>query len=209
MKNSDRKEENHKVIIKTAEKLFCSMGVEKMTLQLIAEKTSISYRSILRHYESKEKLVMCIMYDIVNDFKQAINKLIVASEFKVLDGRTQLHKFLQLLFSIAVDKGQYFVGIEELDVAMKRSNHYELLELHKKGIECVKKVLTQVIEKGIKDGTIHDQELVNDSNSLVLLISIQGFFYEISKFTCNIKTEDKTDIKMLADQYIQMLEKTY
>lgn len=196
-------------ILDTSMKLFMSKGYEHTTIQdIIDELGDLSKGAIYHHFKSKEEIL-----DAVNKrmAEQGIGDIKTIAFDSSLTGIDKLRKML--LFSIS--SAQH----EAIDKTVPPFlNNPQLLALHMRDtLGSASALLTDVIEEGIKDGSIHTTQPRELSQMILLFFNvwINPWMYswtpdEMKNIVAFIKNVlDEIGIPIFSQELIQSLDVLY
>jgi AcrR family transcriptional regulator len=152
-------------IIEAARGLIIKYGSEHVTVRKIAEEIGISEGALYRHFKSKREILLFLIQHIkeylLNDFpKKTSSKYILCT----LENTLKNH-----LSSMEQRKGISFLVIAEILSMGDRGLNRRALEVLKKYIDDIKKLLLE----GIKTGEIR-QNIDPEMTAYVFLGAIQG-----------------------------------
>ncbi|WP_042349624.1 TetR/AcrR family transcriptional regulator [Bacillus massiliigorillae] len=167
--NSQNLSKNHELIIVGAKELFLEKGLNAVSMNDIVEVTGFSRKTLYRHFENKENLAFEVLKQIYDDLLQRFSQIESPQEFETgFDELSfKLHKYMEILIhslqevSFLVEYDHYIEsGYEQYDMYLEKIN-----------------LIHDTIERGLRDGSIRNDNEINDNLSFVLCESCLGFVY--------------------------------
>lgn len=154
-------EETVQKILDVSFQLFQSKGYDKTSIQDIVDKLGMSKGAIYHHFKSKEEILdrLCSVYEDMSWFEE------LRSDAS-LNGLQKLEK----IFYLQLD--------DERKVAMDAVtgpvvyNSRLVLESMRSSVNEVAPLLTEILEEGVRDGSIHTQHPREAAEVLILLINV-------------------------------------
>lgn len=159
------KEKKIDVILNSAEELMCSMEApnKDMTVDMIAKNAGIGKGSIYYYFDSKEKIIDAV---IERSYSSAIKEYFTSTE----KCKTTYEKLRQLFVSMI--KKEFLDNSHNLIVALHVQDdivlHYKLMMT---AIKTVSPILTQILEDGVKDGSIHTETPQESAEMIVAMLT--------------------------------------
>ncbi|MDQ2085542.1 TetR/AcrR family transcriptional regulator [Herbivorax sp. ANBcel31] len=179
-------EKKLKRLKEVATELFITRGYKDVTLDEIAQRTSISKMTIYKHYDSKEELfeeiVINLMYFHINTVTEELNRIESAFEKIefILDYDIKIFKRYPLIF---------FKDIMGLPFVMKKA--IEVLGEQGNGI------VTKILNEGVKKGEIRE---INTEFASELLMKLPRLFKD------EIAIADETKINWIMENLYNFIE---
>jgi len=149
-KERERKEKRDS-ILKAAEKLFLTKGVDNATMDELAESLEISKGALYLHFPNKEDL----FFEIIQKGILLLRKNIEKEIKKAKNGLTKTLRVCEAYISFSRRHKNYFNSIlyfEAKEVNEKKSSP-ALLKTYQES-DSTLKILINAIEEGVKDGSI-------------------------------------------------------
>jgi len=134
-------------IIRATGRSLCEYGYADLTMQRIAEESSVTTAAIHYHFDTKEELLNAFLDDLVDRFER---KLACESN----DPRDQLVVVLDAVFMSSNADSEFPVALMELKAQAPYHDSYRerFVELD----ETLRGVVTTAIERGIDAGLFED-----------------------------------------------------
>ena len=137
-------------IIRATGRALCEHGYANLTMQRIAEESSMTTAAIHYHFDTKEELLNALLDDVVDDFEERL----------ACDGgdpRERLAAFLDAVFTPSIDRADEFpVAIMELKSQAPYHETYRkrFIELD----EAMRAVVATIVRDGIAEGHFDDAD---------------------------------------------------
>ena len=189
------KENKIDIILNSAEKLMCSMEEpnKDMTVDMIAKNAGIGKGSIYYYFGSKDEIIDAANQEVARKQKQleeemALEKLQAKEEIR--------NDIIERSYSIAIK--EYFASTENCETTYEKMHHLfasmikkEFIDnrhnvmislhvqddivLHYKmmmtAIKTVSPILTQILEDGVKNGSVHTEAPKESSEMIVAMLT--------------------------------------
>ena len=132
--------ETTETIIRATGRCLCEYGYADLTMQRIAEESSVTTAAIHYHFDTKEELLDAFLDDLVDRFKNSL-------ACEAADPREQLSMLLDAVFDSAADD-EFPIALMELKAQAPYHEPYRkrFIELD----EAVRDVVEDAIEDGIE-----------------------------------------------------------
>ncbi len=205
---AERKErekvQRRNTIINAAEKVFFKEGIEKASMDQVAQEAELSKGTLYLYFKSKEELYRTI---VIRGFI-ALKRYLKESAFSDENGLQNVKAISKAYIEFSKRYMGYFDAIlyyqnDLFDSKERDTNSVQSLE----GGNAVISILINAIKKGIEDGSIHKN--VNPvENAFVLWSQITGLLQVIQRkmgiitFHYKIKPDD------LLQNYFELLERS-
>ncbi len=138
-------ETRRKEFIKAARELFLEKGFDQTSVNDITNKVGMSHGSFFYYFKSKNEVMKEVITDNLNYWKEFMNDLVSNNEMNALEK-------LKIIFSITIKSQNAKQNLNEF--LQKEGNAVMYREHRKKSREIVIPLLTQVVEQGVKEGTL-------------------------------------------------------
>jgi AcrR family transcriptional regulator len=163
------KKQNTKIrkeqIKKAALEIIVCEGIGKLSTRNLAAKVGISEGAIFRHFKTKQDIILSIIEDVKENMLGAMK--LAAKEKNPADRR---------LFDMMCAQVKYILNNQGVNILLfSEAVHYDdsvLKKELKKILDEQKKILTEVIKDGIKEGIFDRNINVGDAAMLYLGIPI-------------------------------------
>lgn len=159
------KEKKVDIILNSAEKLMCSMEEPNrdMTVDMIAKNAGIGKGSIYYYFQSKEEIIDAV---IERSYSFAIKEY-----FKSTESCKTTHEKLRQLF-VSIIKKEFFDNSHNVIVYLHVQDdivlHYKMMMT---AIRTVSPILTQILEDGVKDGSLHTDSPEESAEMIVAMLT--------------------------------------
>lgn len=177
MNKEKQREENRQKVIQASLKCFKEKSIEKTALKEIAEEANLSLRSLHRYFIDKNDLIIQSISEYMKPSYESLLLYIQSSDFQNLSGLEQCAAYFRKIFMVLNDDPNLVIlGTE-----------YQLYLWHTRSplestTAAIKKLLTQILTKGINDGTIRPD--INVDLILETMIrKFKGFIQSVASFT--------------------------
>lgn len=137
-------------IIRATGRALCEHGYANLTMQRIAEESSMTTAAIHYHFDTKEELLNALLDDVVDGFEERL-----ACDGS--DPRERLSAFLDAVFTPSTDRSDEFpVAVMELKSQAPYHKAYRkrFTELD----EAMRTVVATIVREGIMDGHFDDAD---------------------------------------------------
>lgn len=150
-------------ILKAALELFCENGIEDTSVEDVAGRAGVGPATIYRYFETKAELAVNSAVFYWERTAEKYLKTLEASSYKALSGKEQMACILTLFVEIFEKEFAFLKFLYEFDVfVMKYQIPQERLEDYETYILNLKPYVTDTLEKGLKDGSLHFQYTVDE-----------------------------------------------
>lgn len=176
MKESTRKRKQN-FILNAASKVIATKGMTNFTMEEVAEEGNVTKVTLYSYFQSKENLLMAVIYDVTDTISQNLQGAIIAAG-KLSGSRTLLVILESCIDSITKDPifgcliseylPLYHQPASQLSTALAES---EYLEKVKKDLDSLLNHFHNAVRQGQSDKTI-----VNDVPSKTLAVAIFNDF---------------------------------
>lgn len=176
-KREREQQENENLIIDTAIRLFCENGYENITMNMIAEKSEFTKRTVYRYFSSKEDLFFATafrghqyLYEMLSEEIQQGNtgyekvRLTYCAYYKFITKHPDLAKL--------INQRRYF-NSDNLEESSP--NYRKFVEVDQLIFESLRKIFVQ----GQADGSIRSDLDVDQFSCSIIYIAV-GFFQLVS-----------------------------
>ena len=159
------KENKVDIILNSAEKLMCSMEEPNrdMTVDIIAKNAGIGKGSIYYYFQSKEEIIDAV---IERSYSSAIKEY-----FKSTESCKTTHEKLRQLF-VSIIKKEFFDNSHNVIVYLHVQDdivlHYKMMMT---AIRTVSPILTQILEDGVKNGSLHTDSPEESAEMIVAMLT--------------------------------------
>ncbi|MBO5104025.1 MAG: TetR/AcrR family transcriptional regulator [Ruminococcus sp.] len=159
------KENKVDIILNSAEKLMCSMEEPNrdMTVDMIAKNAGIGKGSIYYYFQSKEEIIDAV---IERSYSSAIKEY-----FKSTESCKTTHEKLRQLF-VSIIKKEFFDNSHNVIVYLHVQDdivlHYKMMMT---AIRTVSPILTQILEDGVKNGSLHTDSPEESAEMIVAMLT--------------------------------------
>ncbi|SHI87896.1 transcriptional regulator, TetR family [Mesonia phycicola] len=163
-------------ILNTATEMFLTLGFKSITMNDIAEKLSISKKTIYAHYPNKEKLVETCVMELFNIITNGIDK-IIEENHNPIDELLLIHEYI--LKRLKEEKAspqfqlcKYYPKIEE--------------KLKARKIENMRKCIGNNLKRGKEEGLYRESieiEIVQNFYFMTLEGIKNSDYFPIEKYT--------------------------
>lgn len=159
------KEKKVDIILNSAEELMCSMEEpnKDMTVDMIAKNAGIGKGSIYYYFQSKEEIIDAV---IERSYSSAIKEY-----FKSTESCKTTHEKLRQLF-VSIIKKEFFDNSHNVIVYLHVQDdivlHYKMMMT---AIRTVSPILTQILDDGVKDGSLHTDSPEESAEMIVAMLT--------------------------------------
>ncbi|MBW2961881.1 TetR/AcrR family transcriptional regulator [Mesonia aestuariivivens] len=162
-------------ILDTAAEMFLSLGFKSVTMDDIAEKLSISKKTIYSHFPNKEKLIESCAVQLFNSISARID-MIIAEHHNPIDELLMIHEFIlkQLKKEKASPQFQLYKYYPKVDDVLKERK-----------IERMKLCIGNNLKRGIKEGLYReniDLEIVQNFYFMTIEGIKHSDFFPMDKY---------------------------
>jgi TetR/AcrR family transcriptional regulator, fatty acid metabolism regulator protein len=157
-------------IIRAAYDVMAEHGVDRVSLQDVADEAGVSKGLILYHFETKANLVLKTMRWVLTRVEQRIRDSVAGTD----DPVTKMTAMIDAIFvSPDANRQFYLIYIELLDHAARFE---PFSDLSKDSHEIVNGLYAQLVRDGVEAGTFRDYPI--DEAATVLRAIIDGLFLQ-------------------------------
>lgn len=159
------KEKKIDIILNSAEELMCSMEEpnKDMTVDMIAKNAGIGKGSIYYYFESKDEIIDAV---IERSYSSAIKEYFASTE----NCKTTYEKLRQLFVSII--KKEFLDNSHNVIISLHVQDdivlHYKMMMT---AIRTVSPILTQILEDGVKNGSVHTEAPQESAEMIVAMLT--------------------------------------
>jgi len=188
------------IILKAAEKIFFKKGFENTTMEEIAEEAEYAKGTLYLYFKNKEMLYTAIMLRSINIFTAILEEEIAKAKGgreKVAAIKTAYLKFYLNHF----DHMKVFLFASSFIMRMQEEDSNEIMEVIMAKDKIFKGVICSAIEVSIKDGTMKEQGIEGDIESVYSAggLVLNGIFKHIIDLEAmfkkhNFKREDAVNL---------------
>ena len=159
------KENKIDIILNSAENLMCTMEAPNrdMTVDMIAKNAGIGKGSIYYYFESKEEIIDAV---IERSYSSAIKEYF-ASTVNCISTYEKLKQLFVSMIRKEFQDNSHNVIIS-LHVQDDIILHYKMMMT---AIKTVSPILTQILEDGVKDGSLHTETPKESSEMIVAMLT--------------------------------------
>ncbi|MBB6634993.1 TetR/AcrR family transcriptional regulator [Cohnella thailandensis] len=163
------KESRERAILEAAEQVFTNKGIEKATMQDVANEANVGIATVFRFFPKKDKLILAVatrkMEDVLSDFREiaefnvpCLKKIeLLFDKFSFLERHAQV-KLLENFDSYVAHLTEPLEDIESYNSVYQEISH----------------VFASIAEQGAKDGSIRPD--VSAQDVLTTIINVFGIF---------------------------------
>ncbi len=178
-------------ILKAAEHAFLKFGLEKITLDDIAQECGINKTALYYYFRSKEEILAKMILLKMNEFEEQLQNAVKKAETV----REKLRTYMSLKISMMKENLPFFKLFENEGLPVKAK---KFLEEHRKHLmETDFSLVKGIIEQGIQNKKVSYE--LNDSLVLMILGVTYGSF--IGRFL----EEANWDIDEMIDTSIEVI----
>ncbi len=159
------KEKKIDIILNSAEELMCSMEEPNrdMTVDMIAKNAGIGKGSIYYYFESKDEIIDAV---IERSYSSAIKEYFASTE----SCKTTYEKLRRLFVSII--KKEFIDNSHNVIISLHVQDdivlHYKMMMT---AIKTVSPILTQILEDGVKDGSVNTEAPQESAEMIVAMLT--------------------------------------
>ncbi len=159
------KENKIDIILNSAEKLMCSMEEpnKDMTVDMIAKNAGIGKGSIYYYFQSKDEIIDAV---IERSYSAAIKEYFASTENCETTYEKMRHLFVSMI------KKEFLDNRHNLIVALHVQDdiilHYKMMMT---AIKTVSPILMQILEDGVKNGSVHTEAPKESSEMIVAMLT--------------------------------------
>lgn len=136
-------------VVEAAKLIFAEKSIEKATMQDIANKAEVGVASLYRYYSTKLDLVMEVALDYWEKDYVVVDTLLVGT------GIQQTSQVIDYFSKKFKENPEMLLFMEQFDAFISSCEKEQLpLEAYEKIVTSNNALLTGIIEKGIRDGSI-------------------------------------------------------
>ncbi|MFX3633093.1 MAG: TetR/AcrR family transcriptional regulator [Candidatus Pristimantibacillus sp.] len=202
----DSKQQRYMQIIEVAQAVFIRKGIEKTTMQQIAAEANIGIATVFRYFPQKQKLITAVATKKTENTLDLFQN-IAAMPITCLEKLEQLFDYFISHIDLNNESIKFLEDFESYaaHIAEPLDGAEQLNEMH----HNVAQVFFQIIEEGIKDGSIRQD--VDVYETLTTLINAFGNFARKLTLQSNIPyyiskvkpTQQLTIIKKIFLDYLK------
>lgn len=171
----DVRNQNIEKVTKEALKMFVSKGIENSKVSDIAKNCDLAERSLFRYFPTKADLVLAaaklFWYEMVKNSYNVLAKI-----DNSLDGIDQLSIVIKTYAHQFFDNKEKLIFVQESEVYLYRYNKGLLNPVDL--LNNQNAPMYQVIQKGVKDGSIKNQNI--EELYLIVYDSLLGFMQKMA-----------------------------
>lgn len=208
MPNEQRKEENIHKTLEAGVRCFLRDGIERTQLINVVAEAGISKRSILRYFNCKEKFVIAVLKFMGERQREYGFQLYYADLPKDCTGLEAVQAYLAAVKKIFSEYPHYFglLAEGELYLSHVQSQAAGIIENYLGNFTASAQGFQDLLEKGIKDGSITNIKNLDDQAGVVLCQSFFGMLIHLSLvYAMNVYSME--DCLRIIDKYIAGLVK--
>jgi len=180
-------------ILKAAQHAFLKYGIEKITLDDIAQECGIKKTALYYYFKSKEELIAEMILLKINEFEVQLKKVVDEAG----DVRDKLKTYMKMKISIMRENMPFIKLFDKEHLPLKAK---EFLHTHKKRLlETDFCMIKDILQQGIKNHNVSFK--LNDSLVLMILGVTYGAF--VGRFLENTNW----DIDEMIDTSIEVIFK--
>ena len=147
-------------IMKEADKLFCELGIDKTTMDMISREAGYSKATVYSYFPSKNEVLFSIVHSRMKMIMNTIS-LIALEDCSVYD------KFIKICVAYSELQKQdpvYFEAmISNIDTNINNPSLPEIYQkIYKTGIET-NEIIGRVIKEGIDEGLLEKNIAINET----------------------------------------------
>ncbi len=193
-------------ILDAAKTLFAQKGIEKTTMQDIANEANLGVATVFRMFSKKEKIAVSIATLALEEIL-AVFQRVAQMEVTCLKKIEAL--FDHFIENLRNERGEHIMILENFDVYSSRLKEpVEDIEQFKKVYKEVSKTYASIIEEGKRDGSI--RSTIDISASLITLLNTFAIFarklaIQKSIFFIELDLEPEKQLKLLRQIMIEYL----
>lgn len=205
MPNEELREKNRKEVLSQAIACFIEKGIEASTLNMIASRSGVTTRSILRYFHSKENLVGIVIAEILSSMYAPMKELFDSEEYINLTGMEQLMSMFDLRARYARENTYRILCLTELEIYFtKRMQDAKLYRQYYDCLHFLSASIEAAVRKGIEDGTVKkdiDIKMASD----FMAIACKGLVQRMSLIFANRVLVKEYDPDMLIYSFRGMI----
>lgn len=171
----DVRNQNIEKVTKEALKMFVSKGIENSKVSDIAKNCDLAERSLFRYFPTKADLVLAaaklFWYEMVKNSYNVLTQI-----DNSLDGIDQLSIVIKTYAHQFFDNKEKLIFVQESEVYLYRYNKGLLNPVDL--LNNQNAPMYQVIQKGVKDGSIKNQNI--EELYLIVYDSLLGFMQKMA-----------------------------
>ncbi len=159
------KENKIDIILNSAEKLMCSMEEpnKDMTVDMIAKNAGIGKGSIYYYFGSKDEIIDAV---IERSYSIAIKEYFASTENCETTYEKMHHLFASMIKKEFIDnRHNVMISLHVQDDIVL---HYKMMMT---AIKTVSPILTQILEDGVKNGSVHTEAPKESSEMIVAMLT--------------------------------------
>lgn len=154
VEREERKEERKEHIVQCAIDVFMTQGLERTTMQMIADASEVGIATLFRYFPTKKQLLIDAATSLwKREFMQL--PLNLPTEYESMDGITQFHHILNVFLIHYKKTPEIFRFLEQFDnfIAKEAVEFDQLMEVEHV-LSAVSEPITKALEKGRLDKTV-------------------------------------------------------
>ena len=160
----DKSQAMREKILNTATQLFIQKGSEKTSMQDIAQTAGISKGAIYHHFKSKDEIVLAVMRSRQELMEEEMKQWLKATEN--LTGREQLQTILKSNL-----ESQTARAIDGIILGEYEKDAGFILTMMRDNLRIGASVVSDIIKKGMADGSIQTQYPDQAAEVFLLLVN--------------------------------------
>lgn len=152
LERKEGKLQREEIILEAAERVFIRRGIEKTTMQNIAEEANIGIATLFRYFPRKEKLVVAVATQKIDEIR-IIFEEVSGLPISCLDKLDRLFDYF--ITPIAEERDQHIKFLEDFDsCAAHAEKPLEDIDQFNKVYRKVSAAYASIIEEGKHDGSL-------------------------------------------------------
>ena len=154
MSMEEKKEENRRIVVETALKLFLERGINGVTTKDIAKASGFTERSVYRYFTSRVELVLSASFLFWQRIKGEVEALVFQKEYQGLNGIGRIRLMLEYYSSLFANNPNAVKFILGVEMALSESGVNISMKDRPPGSFDSDTPLTNAIRAGLADGSV-------------------------------------------------------
>ena len=200
------REENKKRVIEEAARLFKENGLEKTTIEMIANAAGLTKRSVQNYYETKNAIILDVFRLHEKKQKDIADKYIKSEHFQSLSGLEQVRDLIGIGLRdviIHADEVMHLFRLRQYIFEEKMLSYGEM----EVGSSLLEENIRAGIRKGYEDGSIRPDAFKDTTEIDLMLLTIVGVMRQFAYYASLDDPSAKEISKKMADDMYQKFDK--
>lgn len=199
------KERNIENVLREATRLFAEIGPEHTSTEMIAAAAHVTRRSVLNYFPSKNLLIRRVLDLSMQSVGGELEAYLHTQTFLALNGREQLMGILRFFFDMLATHHEYINSMTEMALSLRRNPDSTLRPEYTYITQCLSKSLHPAYQKGLADGSICHNAVLQEELLDSVALSLRGLFRQMAFMMQDGSMEERAFAREIARQYLMMI----